>query len=102
MVISEALGFDMPDGALDPRALEEELLRPIPKARRVQWEISWREWRPGETGGPAYVRKTLDRLDRDELDELARWVLDRLAREAEGPLTAARLLARWNGEAKSA
>ena len=80
---------------LDPRALEAELFRPIPTARRVQLEVSWRE-------GPdwAYRRAALDRLTDNELFDFLERLADEAARRGEGPLTIARLLARWDGEAK--
>jgi hypothetical protein len=80
----------MTGGQLDWRALQEEALRPIPKARRIEWEVCWREWPDG-----SYRKKGLTALTRDELDELARRVMVELARHAEGPLTVARLLARF-------
>ena len=87
----------MPDDALDPRALREEALRPIPKADRIEWHVAWVEWPGGR-----HVNKSPTMMDRDELDDLARLVLSELARRAEGPLSVARLLARWEEEAKSA
>lgn len=86
----------MPD-ALDWRALEEEMHRPIPKATRVELEISWRE-----LPGLYRVRKSLTSLDREELADLAQRVVAELARQEEGPLTVARLLARWELRGKRA
>jgi hypothetical protein len=87
----------MPDGALDPLALEEEMLRPIPAARRIEWRISWREW-PGDQ----QVSMSPTRMTRDQLDDLARMLLSELARRAEdGPLSVARLLARWEAAAEA-
>jgi hypothetical protein len=80
--------------ALDYRALEAELFRPIPAAQRIQLELSWREapdW--------AYRRKSPDRLTDNELFDFLERLADEAGRRAEGPLTIARLLARWERSA---
>jgi hypothetical protein len=84
------------DRPLDLRALEAERHRPIPAARRVQLEILWHEspdW--------GHRRKALDQLTDNELFDFLERLADEAGRRAEGRLTIARLLARWDGEARS-
>jgi hypothetical protein len=72
--------------------LQEEALRPIPQAKRIEWRIAWREWPAGRL-----VMKSPTTMDREELDDLVTRLVIELERRSEGPLTAARLLARMTG-----
>lgn len=79
----------MSDG-FDWRALEEEMLRPIPVAERTRLEVCFEQW-----PGPYTVRKPLDALTVEELYDFIRRGLLELERRTEGPMNAALLLRRF-------
>jgi hypothetical protein len=81
---------------LDPRALEAELHRRIPTARRAGWRVSWEQW-----PGPQHQSGSITGLTDEVLADLAEAVFAELARRVEGPITIAGLLARWEQEAKA-
>ena len=73
--------------------LQEEALRPVPAAQRMDLRVSWAEW-PG-----GYKRRVgLRGLTDEALDWLVSELLVELATRKEGRLAAARLLAKYGGD----